>query len=220
LWFFSQNIVDCYSVFPHVFFYEFFQNFICRFYFFNIELVENLVLLFFCFKHYGLLRCVVTCFFSFFFVFSFLYDFFQNYFCRFYFFNIELIKNLALLFFFFKTFWIATVFPHMFFFSFFLCFLFCMIFSKFIFVDFIFLILSLLKIYLYNFFFKTLWIFTVFPHNIFFILIFFKISSWFYFFNIKLVENYNYDFSHKTLNIPKTCGEIIVAFLTCYYGLL
>jgi len=64
-----------------------------------------------------------------------LFYFFKNYLCWFYFFNIELIENLAL-YFFKKTLWIATMFSHMIFF---------MIFFKIIFVDF-FLILSWLKI--------------------------------------------------------------------------
>jgi len=38
----SQNTVDCHSVFPLGFFsLWFFQNYLCQFYFFNIELVEN-----------------------------------------------------------------------------------------------------------------------------------------------------------------------------------
>jgi hypothetical protein len=38
----SQNTVDCRSVFPRGFFsLWFFQNYLCQFYFFNIELVEN-----------------------------------------------------------------------------------------------------------------------------------------------------------------------------------
>jgi hypothetical protein len=62
---FSQNIVDCYSVSLHgsfffffsFFLYDFFQNCLCCFYFFNITLVENLTLYFFlkntvdCYSH-------------------------------------------------------------------------------------------------------------------------------------------------------------------------
>ena len=77
--------MDCYNVslfgfcfvtvFPHVLFFKIiFVNF------FYIELVENLTLTF------------PTCFFSPFFC----YNFFKNYLCRFYFFNIKLIENLAL----------------------------------------------------------------------------------------------------------------------------
>jgi len=68
-------------------------------------------------KHSGLLQYFSKWFFCFFmiFFFWFFWFFFQNSLCRFYFFNIELIENLALWFFFFKTLWIATVFPHMFF---------------------------------------------------------------------------------------------------------
>jgi len=39
---FKKNTVDCFNVPPYGFFYyDFFQNYLCRFYFFNIELVEN-----------------------------------------------------------------------------------------------------------------------------------------------------------------------------------
>jgi hypothetical protein len=78
-----------------LFFYEFFQNFIYRFYFFNIELGKNLALLFFSLKHCGLLQCFLTLFFLFL-CFLFCMIFFQNCLCRFYFLNIELIKNLVL----------------------------------------------------------------------------------------------------------------------------
>jgi hypothetical protein len=49
---------------------------------------------------------------------SFLFLCFLNYLYRF-FFNIELVKNLILWFFFFKTLWITTMFPYMAFFLFF-----------------------------------------------------------------------------------------------------
>jgi len=78
------------SISPHVFF----QNYLCRF-FFNIELVENLVLTFpTCFFFFVLIFFFQNClliFLFFFFVF-----FFQNCFCWFYFFNMELVENLAL----------------------------------------------------------------------------------------------------------------------------
>jgi hypothetical protein len=75
---FSHKTLWIATVFSHMFFfYEFFQKFICRFYFFNIELVENLALIFFSLKHCGLLRCVVTCFFSFFVCFLFCMIFFK-----------------------------------------------------------------------------------------------------------------------------------------------
>jgi hypothetical protein len=51
----------------------------------------------------------------FFFIFYSFYVFFQNYLCRF-FFNIELVENLVLRFFFFKTLWITIMFPYMTFF--------------------------------------------------------------------------------------------------------
>jgi len=96
--------VNCYSVFPHgfyVFFYDFFQNYFCRFYFFNIELVEN----YNCnFPHKTLWIAIVFSYMSLFFIFffydfCFLYDIFQNYLCCFYFFNIKLIENLTFYFF-------------------------------------------------------------------------------------------------------------------------
>jgi hypothetical protein len=111
----------CYSV-SHMFFFKIiFVEF-----FFNIELVENSTLTF------------PTCFFLFFFqnchLLFFLCFFFQNCFCRFYFF--ELVQNLAS---FFKTLWIATVFPHMIFFV--------MIFFKIIFIGFIIFNIELIENY-------------------------------------------------------------------------
>jgi hypothetical protein len=121
---FIHMVLFCYSVFPYVFFSKlslsnfflilswlritivdfptcffpkifssfflfFFQNFFCWFYFFNMELVENLALYFFSLKHCELLQCFPTWFF-----FLFLF-FFQNCLCWFYFFHIELVNNLA-----------------------------------------------------------------------------------------------------------------------------
>ena len=57
------------------------------------------------------------------------------------------------------------------------------------------------------------------PHDFFFVFLFFFCYDFFqnylcrFFFNIKLVENYNY-------NKTKSCGENIVAFLTKHRGLL
>ena len=95
---------------------------------------------------------------------------------------------------------------------------FCYDFFKIIFVNFIFLILSWVRIQLCNlFFFKTLQIAVVFPHIVFFLFFyydFFQIYLCrFYFFNIELIENYNY-------NKTKSCGDSTVAFLTKHYGLL
>ena len=59
---FSHKTLWIATVFPHLLFFFVFQNFICRFYFFNIELVENLALLFFSLKYCGLLQCFLTCF--------------------------------------------------------------------------------------------------------------------------------------------------------------
>jgi len=90
---------------------------------------------------FTLLQCFLTCF--------LLWIFFQNCLYQIYlFFHTELIENLVLEFFFFKTPLIATMFPHMIFFV--------MIFLKIIFIDFI-------------------------------------------IFNIELVENYNFIFTHETL---------------------
>ena len=61
----------------------FFSKIVSDDFFFNIELIKNLVLIFFSLKHYELLQCFPMWFF---------YYFFQNYLCQF-FFNIELVKN-------------------------------------------------------------------------------------------------------------------------------
>jgi hypothetical protein len=76
--------VNCCSVFPLDFFYDFFQNYPYRF-FFNIELVKNYnynktksyeeSVVVFLTKHYGLLQYFSKWFF---------YDFFKNCLCRFY----------------------------------------------------------------------------------------------------------------------------------------
>jgi hypothetical protein len=81
----------CYNVSPHVFF----LNYLCRF-FFNIELVENSALTFpTCFFFHFFFSFVFPKLSSSFFFFFFLF-FFQNCFCWFYFFNMELVENLAL----------------------------------------------------------------------------------------------------------------------------
>ena len=129
------------TMFPNmVFFYDFVQNFICQFYFFNMELVENLVLKFFSLKHCELLQCYPTCvlllllFLCFFMIFS------QNYICRFYFLILSWLRIIITLYgksnvaFFINYRGLLQCFPRMFFFNVF--------FSKIIFVDFIFLILS------------------------------------------------------------------------------
>jgi hypothetical protein len=46
-----------------IFFYDFFQNCLCYFYFFNIKLIENLASYFFSLKHCGLLQSFPTYFF-------------------------------------------------------------------------------------------------------------------------------------------------------------
>ena len=96
--FFKKNIVNCYNVSPHsfcfaiVFHHMFcFQNYFCQFVF-NIKLVKNSALTFStCFFHFFLLFSTKIVFFS-----LFSCVFFQNYFCWFYFFNMELVENLAL----------------------------------------------------------------------------------------------------------------------------
>jgi len=52
---------------------------------------------------------------------------------------------------------------------------------------------------LYFFYLKHRELLQSFPHMAFFVMIFFKIIYQFYIFNIKLVENYNCIFPHKTL---------------------
>jgi len=172
----SQNTIDYYSIFLNDF---------------NIELIENLAL------------TVPTCFFSyffsffpkivFFFFFIFLCYFFQNCFSRFYFLNIELIENAAVVFF-FKTLWIATVFRHIVFF-----FAFVMIF---------FLELSLSILFFsywagweFSFvvFFKHCGLLQCSPTYFFFYDFFKIIFTDFIIFNIELVESYNFRFSHETL---------------------
>jgi hypothetical protein len=130
--------------------------------FFNIGLVKNYSYNMWE-KHYNFPRKLQwiaiivfrTRFFSSFFCVLFFCNIFsQNYLCQFYFFNIELVENynyksLQIRLnhlgkhrsFHHKTLWIATMFPTWFFSLFFLLF-----FSKIVFVDYIFLILSLLKI--------------------------------------------------------------------------
>ena len=78
--FFFLRLVFC-------FVFLFFSNYD---FFFNIKLVENLVMQFFSLKHYGLLQYFITWFFLWFFSF-----FFPNGLYRFYFFYIELIENFA-----------------------------------------------------------------------------------------------------------------------------
>jgi len=55
------------TILSSFFFFSFFlfQNYLCQFYFFNIELVKNLGLYFFPLKYCGLLRCFPTWFFYF-----------------------------------------------------------------------------------------------------------------------------------------------------------
>ena len=122
-------------------------------------------------------------------VFLFYFFIFQNYICRFCFFNNELIENLVLEFFFFKTLLITTVFLHLVFFYDFL--------QNYLFL-FYFLILSWLRItvticeesivaFLANYC-GLLQCFV--SYSFFFV--FSKIICQFYYFNIKLVKNYNY----------------------------
>ena len=87
---------------------------------------------------------------------------------------------------------------------------FCSFFPKIISVDLIFLILSWLRILLYNFFsLKHCELLQCFP--IWFFYYFFQNYLCPFLFNIKLVKNYNHG---------KAYGKSIVVFLTKYYGLL
>jgi hypothetical protein len=140
-----------------VFFYDFFQNFLCWFYFFNIELVENYnynKAKIMWEKHYsfpnktlGLLQYLPTRFF-------FSYDFFKIVFVDFIFLILSWLRititsktkscGEALYLSSQNTVYCYSVSNKVFFFSFFLCF-FVMIFFKIISVDFIFLILGWLR---------------------------------------------------------------------------
>jgi len=125
--------VDCYSVSPHSFFcYNFFSNYLFQFYFFDIELFVNYnykslqirlnhVRKHCSFHHKTLWIATVflTWFFPFFLVFVCFFVFFSKIIYVDFFFNIEPINNLALLFFFYKTLWIVVVFFHVIFLWFF-----------------------------------------------------------------------------------------------------
>jgi hypothetical protein len=83
--------------------------------------------------------------------------------------------------------------------------------------DFIFFILSWLRILLCRFFFKTLWIVTVFPHMIFVLLqcfhtCFFKKKLYLsnFFFNIELVEN-------LALTFPACFSFHFFSFCFCFF---
>jgi len=131
--------------FPLMFVFQFFlffsELFLSILFFYYWDGWEFSFLVFFSLKHCGLLQCFPVWFF-----FIYFFVFFQNYLCWFYFFHIELIEILALLF--FKTLWIATVFPHMIF-ALLQCFptyFFNWFFFKIVFIEFIFFILSWLEI--------------------------------------------------------------------------
>jgi len=104
-----------------------------------------------------------------------------------------------------------------FFFQFLLCFFFVMFFSKIIFIDFIFLILSWLEfnfVIKLNHMGKTLYLssqnivdcYNVSQHGFFFLWFFSNYLCQFYFFNIEPVENYNYKSLQIKLNhVGKHC---------------
>jgi hypothetical protein len=129
----------------------FFQNDLCRFYFFIYKVGwEFSFVVFFKKKQYELLQCflyivlvLLQCFPTYFFL---------NYLYRIYFFNIELTDNLDLAFptCFFYFFICFSFFPKFSFFTYF--YFFCFVFFRIIFVDFIFLLLSWLKILFFSFF--------------------------------------------------------------------
>jgi hypothetical protein len=74
--FFSRDCLLLFFFWFFIFLCVFFQNYLCRF-FFNIELVKNLVLWFFSLKYYGLLQCFPTRFFLWIFFFKMVFvDFF------------------------------------------------------------------------------------------------------------------------------------------------
>ena len=122
--FFKKNTVDCYSISPHgfcfatVFPHMFFSKLSLSI-FFNIELIGNLALTFpTCFFfHFVLLFFHKIVFF-----FHFFWFFFQNCLYWFYFFNMELIENLALKFFLKNIVDYYSVSPHNFFLWFFFVF--------------------------------------------------------------------------------------------------
>jgi len=119
-----------------------------------------------------------------------------------------MVKNLALWFFFFKTFWITTMFPHM-------VFMFFLWFSSKLFLSILFFNIELVENYNCSFSHKTLWIAIVFIYMGLFSSFFFSSFLWFLFFYmiflkiifvtsiffyIKLVENLSlYFFKKKTL---------------------
>ena len=80
---FFSKLLSFFSKFSSFFFVYCFFNYLCRFYFFNIEWLKISLCNFFPLKYYGLLRCFPTWFFKIIFV-------------NFIFFNIELIENLVL----------------------------------------------------------------------------------------------------------------------------
>jgi hypothetical protein len=135
--------MDCYNVSLYGFFFFIFMNFFFKiifvdFIFFHIELVENFVS--FKKKHCGLLQYFPTWF-------LFCYSVSSHVFFKLsllnFFYNIELVKNLALT---FPTYFIFHLFSFFFLLFFPKLSSFFIIFFRIVFVDFIFLILSWLKI--------------------------------------------------------------------------
>ena len=120
---FKKNILNCYNVSPHGFYVVFmiFSKIIFVDFIFLILSWLKITTIVFLTKHCGLLQCFSTWVFFLlflFFLFLFFYMiFFQNCLCCFYFFNIKLVENLALYFFFsLKHCRLLQSFPHIFFF--------------------------------------------------------------------------------------------------------
>jgi len=170
--------------FLFLFFYDFLRNYLFQYYFLilswlkiTITICEESIITFLA-NCCGLLQCFFPHGF-----FLFCYVFPSNCLCQFYFLNIELVKNCNYKFFLTKHYGLIQFFLTWVFFSFF-CVLFCNIFFKIIFIDFIFLILSWLEfnftvdyvtysafLFSFSFFLHFFIFFSTFP---FFLFIFFQ----------------------------------------------
>ena len=124
----------------------------------------------------------------------FFFFFSQNYLCQFYFFNIELVKNLALQFFSFKILWIAMVFSYK-------VFLFYVFYFSKLYLSILFFYIELIEnlVFVISFL-KTLLITIVFLHMVFF---FSKLSLSILIFNIELVKNYSYNKWENHCSFPR-----------------
>jgi len=136
---------------------------------------------------------------------------FLNCLCCFYFFNIKLVENFALYFFFFKTLWITTLIPHIFF---------LWIFSK-LSVNFIFLILSWLTITTVYFLTRHYRLLQCFPTWFFSFFYVFFLKLFLYFFLENIIDynsfsSYNFFMFffyesttiHKHATSPRQCKDM------------